>query len=300
MLLSVVVGVTLLAIKFTAYFITGSSAIFSDALESIVNVLASLVALSALTYAHRPPDASHPYGHGKAEFLSAAFEGGMILLASAVIVVTALGALLKGAAPQRLDIGLVLVSVATLANGGVGLLLVNVGRRTGSITLEADGRHLLADAITSVAALAALLLVRLTGRGWIDPLFALLIGAYIARQGAGLVRRGLAGLMDQQDADDEQALVRLLDGHVAGTAPGICGFHKLRHRHSGRYHWVDFHIQVPAHWDIRRGHEVASAIEIEIEQLLGEGKATAHVEPCGRDDCPKCHETRVVQAPSRP
>lgn len=300
MFLSVGIGITLLAIKFGAYLLTGSAAIFSDAMESIVNVLASLAALAALGYAHRPPDQGHPYGHGKAEFVSASFEGGMILVASAVIVIIAIEAWIRGVAPHRLDLGLALVTVATLANGGVGLLLVRVGRRSGSITLEADGRHLLADAITSIAALAALLLVRLTGFGWIDPVIALLIGLYVARQGLALVKRGLAGLMDEQDADDERGLLALLQRHADGAEPAICGFHKLRHRHSGRYHWVDFHVQVPANWDVRRGHDVASAIEHEIEVFLGEGKATAHVEPCGQVDCPRCRPRRVATGSSVP
>lgn len=300
MFLSVGVGVALLAIKFGAYLLTGSAAIFSDGMESIVNVLASLAALAALGYAHRPPDQGHPYGHGKAEFVSASFEGGMIVVASVVIVIMAIEAWVRGVMPQRLDLGLALVTVATLANGGVGLLLIRIGKRGGSITLEADGRHLLADAVTSIAALGALLLVRLTGHGWIDPLVALLIGVYIGRQGLALVRRGLAGLMDEQDAEDEQALLALLERHVAGAEPAVCGFHRLRHRHSGRYHWVDFHLKVPGGWDIQRGHAVASVIEREIEQLLGAGTATAHVEPCGRENCPRCRRSSAGAAASRP
>jgi divalent metal cation (Fe/Co/Zn/Cd) transporter len=122
----------------------------------------------------------------------------------------------------------------------------------------------------------------------------MVVSVYIARTGLRLVRQAVGGLMDRQDVEDEALLRRILDGHLgpAGAEPRICGYHKLRHRHSGRYHWVDFHITVPADWDIARGHKVASAIEYEIEQALGEGNATAHVEPCEERDCVSCGAPR--------
>lgn len=288
--LSVAVGVVLMGVKFVAYFLTGSAAIFSDALESIVNVMASLVAAYALFLAHQPPDPEHPYGHGKVEFLSAGFEGGMILLASLVIAVKTIDVLLFHSLDvQELGVGLVLVGAAMAVNGGLGLYLVATGRRRSSITLEADGWHLLSDAVTSAAALAALGLVRVFGPAWryADPAAALLIAVYIAWTGVRLLRRSAAGLMDEQDVEDERALVAILDAHCGpeGKEPRICSYHKLRHRHSGRYHWVDFHMMVPAGMTVAEGHRVASLIELEIEQLLGEGDATAHVEPCGGDGC---------------
>ncbi len=285
---SVVVSLALLAMKFTAYYITGSAAVFSDALESIVNVIASTVAGYSLLLAHQPADAQHPYGHGKVEFLSAGFEGGMILLAAAVIAFRAVEAMVTGPGAQRLDVGLVLVGVAGGVNGAVGLLLLRAGRRRGSIALVADGKHLLTDAITSAAVVAALLVMWLRPAWtWVDPIAALLVAAYIAVMGVGLLSHSTAGLMDRQDVADDRLLREILDAHVSGaTQPRVCSYHKLRHRHSGRYHWVDFHVMVPATWDVRRGHEVASAIEYEIEQALGEGNATAHVEPCVNPACP--------------
>lgn len=290
---SLVVSLGLLALKFAAYYLTGSAAIFSDALESIVNVAASGVALYSLALAHQPADALHPYGHGKAEFLSAAFEGGMILLAAAVITIRAIEQWIAGDAPRELGAGLVLITVAGACNGAVGMMLVVTGRRRGSITLVADGKHLLSDAVTSAGVLAALGLMALRPAWtWIDPVAALLVAAYIAWMGAGLLARSTAGLMDRQDVEDERLLRRILDSHVgaSGAEPRICSYHKLRHRHSGRYHWVDFHIMVPPRWDIRRGHEVASVIEHEIERALGQGNATAHVEPCVAPGCRRCGE----------
>jgi cation diffusion facilitator family transporter len=290
MVVSLVVGIALLAIKFTAYALTGSAAIFSDALESIVNVLASSVALYAIILAHRPADPDHPYGHGKIEFLSAGFEGGMMLLAAVVMVVRAIEVIWRGPVIEQLDLGLLLIAAAMLINGLVGWYLVRLGRRSGSLVLEADGRHLFSDAVTSAGVLAALAIVRMTGWTYADPIAALAVAAYVVWVALGLLGRSSAGLMDRQDMEDERLLKNILDAHLGtdGRPPRICSYHKLRHRHSGRYHWVDFHIMVPAHWDIDRGHQVASALEYEIEQALHIGNATAHVEPCTDETCGPC------------
>ena len=291
-LLALGVGSALMGVKFVAYFLTGSAVIFSDAVESIVNVAAAGFALYSIVLAHRPADDAHPYGHGKVEFFSAGFEGGMILLAAGVSALKAGGDLLRGSELRaaRLDLGLLLMAAALLVNGGLGGYLLRTGRRRGSLTLVADGRHLLTDALTSLVALAALGVVRVTGWRYADPLAALAVSLYIARTGTVLLRDAVAGLMDRQDAGDEALLRGILDAHVGpqGKEPRICGYHKLRHRHSGRYHWVDFHITVPPVWNIDRGHKVASAIEYEIELALGEGNATAHVEPCAVEACASC------------
>jgi cation diffusion facilitator family transporter len=300
-LLALTVGVSLTGIKFAAYFLTGSAAVFSDAVEGIVNVVAASFALYSIVLAHQPADANHPYGHGKVEFLSAGLEGGMILLAAAVAMVKAADDLLRGTQLSlgRLDWGLALVASTIVVNGLVGWSLIRTGRRNGSVTLVADGHHLLTDAITSVVALAALGVVRLTGWHYADPLAAAAVSLYIGRTGVRLLRQSVGGLMDRQDVEDEALLRRILDAPTgpAGREPRICGYHKLRHRHSGRYHWVDFHIMVPSTWDIARGHEAASAIEYEIELALGEGNATAHVEPCTESACPSC-ESHAVGTPA--
>lgn len=289
-LLAVGVSVALLAIKFVAYFLTGSAAVFSDAMESIVNVLASCFAFYSLYLAHQPPDENHPYGHGKVEFLSAGFEGGMILLAALVIAFKAVDNLVQGVQVESIDSGLVLMLAATAVNFAVGSYLLVTGKRSGSLTLEADGYHLLSDAVTSVVVVVALVIVRYTGFTYADPIAAILVSIYIIWIAQSLLRRSAAGLMDQQDMADEKLLVELLESHMGPGArePRICSYHKLRHRHSGRYHWVDFHIVVPAHWDVRKGHKVATALEQEIEAALGEGDATAHIEPCIRGTCERC------------
>ena len=298
MLLAVGVGVVLMAVKFTAYWLTGSAAVFTDAAESIVNVAASGFAAYALVYAHRPPDPTHPYGHGKIEFLSALFEGGMISAASLVAVARAGEALWRGPQVERLDLGMLLVAVAGAANGAVGLALLRLGRRRGSLTLEADGRHLLTDAVTSGLLLAALVAVWRTGWAWLDPLAAFGLAGYLGWEGVGLVRRASRGLLDTLDPEDDATLSRILDAHVGPRArePRVCGYHALRHRHVGRDHWVDFHLVVPHGWNVARGHEAATAIEIELQEALGHSdpatpgsaRATAHVEPCRDEQCPRC------------
>ncbi|MCS7034289.1 MAG: cation diffusion facilitator family transporter [Phycisphaerae bacterium] len=289
--LSLGVAFVLMGVKFVAYGLTGSAAIFSDALESIVNVLASGFALFAIILTHRPADQTHPYGHGKVEFLAAGFEGGMILLAALVIAWRSVESIVHGPQLHRIDTGLLLILVAMVVNGGVGVALIRIGKRNGSITLEADGKHLLTDAVTSVAVLVSLLVVRVTGWVVFDPIGALLVASYLVWIAVDLLRRSAAGLMDAQDAGDDAALRQILDSHLAphGRPPLICGYHNLRHRHTGRYHWVDFHLHLPATLDVARSHEIASEIEGEIERVLGPADATAHVEPCTRDDCNHLH-----------
>jgi cation diffusion facilitator family transporter len=291
---SVGVSIALLAVKFAAYYITGSAAVFSDALESVVNVLASGFAAYSLWLAHQPADAMHPYGHGKIEFLSAGFEGGMILLAALVIAYRASEALIQGPQIQQIGWGFALITSAGAVNGLVGWQLMRLGRRTESAALAADGWHLMTDALTSAAVVVALGLVHLTGDVLIDPIAALLVAGYIGWTSIGLLHRSSAGLMDEQDQSDERLIRGILDSHVglAGVEPRICNYHKLRHRHSGRYHWIDFHLLVPADWDVRRGHAAASTIEHEIEQVLG-GDATAHLEPCDDAACPGCGQATV-------
>ena len=287
-LLAVVAGIVLMAVKFLAWRLTGSSAVYSDAVESIVNVVASGFALWAVAQSHRPADRTHPYGHGRFEFVSMSVEGALIGAAGASIVWESVHRMLTGdLALERIDWGLWLVGATAAANGGLGWWLLSLGRRTGSAALQGDGRHLLSDSLTSLAAIGALIAVRATGIGWIDPLVAIAMACVLVALGIRMVRRSLGELVDEQDAGDFEIVRGILDAHVEGSpgarTPLIRGWHKLRTRHVGRHHWVEFHIQVDGAMDVRSAHEVASAIEHEIETRLGSGSgggnATAHVEP---------------------
>jgi cation diffusion facilitator family transporter len=297
-LLSLAIGILLLNVKFVAYSLTRSNVVFSDALENIVNVLGASFAFYAITLAHQGADKEHPYGFGKIEFFSAGLEGAMILLAAVVIIGKVALSWYGGQKPdeERLGIGLWLMAAALVLNGAVGLFLWQRGKRNDSLTLQADGLHLLSDALTSVLVLIALIIVRYTGWHWVDNAAALLAAAYIIYLGIGLIGKSTSGLMDRQDAGDQTLLRKILDSHIGpdGKEPQICSYHKVRHRHNGRYHWVDFHIMVPAWWDIEKGHQVASSIEYEIEQALGEANATAHVEPCVDTQCPHCESKKVA------
>jgi cation diffusion facilitator family transporter len=290
--LSLAVGIALLAIKTVAYFLTSSQAIFSDALENVANVVTAGFAVFAVRLAHQPADAEHPYGHGKIEFFSAGIEGAMLILASALIIGKVATAFIVRGRPEiaNLNLGLALMALTLLVNGALGLSLWYYGRRNKALTLEAEGVHLIVDALDTLVVLVAIAIVRLTGRVWVDTAGALAVAVYIAFAGLNLLRRSAAGLMDEQNPDDRRKLQEILDSHVGpkGNNPKICSYHKLRFRHSGRNYWVDFHIMVPAWWNIDQGHRVASAIEHEIELALGEANATAHVEPCPDQNCPAC------------
>lgn len=302
-LTALAVGVLLMAAKFVAYAISGSAAVFADALESVVNIGAGGFAVWALAYSRRPADETHPYGHGKVEFLSALAEGGMIFIAAVVTAGRAIEVAWAGEAPQRLEWSLFIVAGAGLLNGLVGTWLVRVGRRGGSMVLEADGRHLVTDAVTSAALVVALVGIAVTGWAWLDPLAAMLMAGYLAFTGLRLVRRAAAGLMDERDDADDALLRSMLEAHVGsnGAKPRICSFHALRHRHVGRDHWVDFHLVVPAEWHVERGHEVATALEIELQRGLGAydpdisgaARATAHIEPCQDDECAVCNTAAI-------
>jgi cation diffusion facilitator family transporter len=287
--LALAAGIAIMATKFVAWRLTGSSAVYSDAVESIVNVVAGAFALWAIAQSHRPADRTHPYGHGRFEFLSATVEAALVGAAGASIVWEAGHRLLSGAAlPQRLDAGLVIIGAAGLANAAIGAWLLRLGRRNGSAALVADGQHLLSDALTSVAALGALVAVRLTGIAWIDPVVALCMAGVLVAMAARTMRRSLGDLVDEQDERDYDLVRAILDAHVdrpgaVAREPRIVGWHKLRTRHVGRHHWVEFHLQVDGSMDVRAAHDLASAIEHEVEQALASGmdggNATAHVEP---------------------
>lgn len=279
--IALITSVVLLLTKLTAWRLTGSTAVFGDAMESVVNVAASALVIWSVWMANRPADQTHPYGHGKAEFLSSAIEGGMISVAMLVVMVRSALELLEGsAAVEKIDFGLLLLAFTIMANGGVGMWLIQVGRKTKSSALNADGIHLISDAWTSGAAVVSLLLVRWTDKQFLDPIIALIMAVWVGFVGYRLIRRALGDLLDEQDLADLAKVETILKDHARadGPLPRIVSFHKVRTRHSGRDHWVDFHLQLRPDMDLKSAHNVASEIENNIEAALG-GTATAHIEP---------------------
>ncbi len=284
--LSLIVSFALLAAKFQAYRLTGSTAILSDALESIVNVVAAVFAIAALIFAGRPADRNHPYGHGKMEFLSAAFEGGLIAFAAVLIGYEVVQGLLYGVSLRSLDTGVAVVLGAGLVNLALGAYLVRTGRRYDSLTLVADGRHVMADFYTSAGIVVGLLLVRVTGLSWLDPLVAAVVALNLLWTGLRLVRQAAAGLLDEEDP---ALLGRLLDALQPQLGQGVIRVHHLRAIRAGRVHHVDAHLVVPEFWTVERSHELAEHLGERVMKDLGvEGEMTLHTDPCHRVYCRMC------------
>jgi cation diffusion facilitator family transporter len=290
---AIAVGVVGFGLKLAGWLATGSVAVFSDALESIVNIVASVGALLALVYAERPPDEEHPYGHGPIEFVSALFEGVLVAVAGLVVLTHCAESVYRGApSVDKLDLGLVLVAASAVLNGIAGVALLRVGRATGSAALIGDGRHLLSDLWTTAAVIAGLVAVRITGEAWIDTAVALGVGVLLVVVGTRVAFGGLSSILGVQDAEDHRRIVAVLEAHRAGAAPSICSYASVRHRHQGRLHFVDMHLRVPRDMTVADSHEIASAIEREVLAAVGEGTATAHMEPCGSTSCERCRAAR--------
>ncbi len=285
-LISLAVSVVLLGAKYAAYRLTGSTAILSDALESIVNVAAAVFALGGLVFAGRPADRNHPYGHGKVEFFSAAFEGGLIAFAAVLIIYEVGLALIRGPEVRQIEAGLGIVLAAGLVNLLLGLYLVRTGRRYRSLTLVADGKHVLSDFWTSVGIVAGLLLVRATGLAWLDPVVAALVALNLMWTGVRLVRHAAGGLLDEEDT---ALLNRLLGALAAHVGQGVIRVHHLRAIRAGRFHHVDAHLVVPEFWSVDRAHELAETLAGRVIDELGvEGELVFHTDPCHRAYCAMC------------
>ena len=285
-LISLVVSVVLLAAKYEAYRLTGSTAILSDALESIVNVVAAIFALGGILFAGRPADRNHPYGHGKIEFFSAAFEGGLIAFAAVVILYEVVLSLVVRLQVRELDTGLLIISGAGLANLALGLFLVRTGRKHQSLTLVADGQHVLSDFWTTVGIVVGLLLVRVTGIWWLDPLVAAVVAVNLMWTGFRLVRHAAGGLLDEEDTLLLNRLLGVLGGYVG---QGIIRVHHLRAIRAGRFHHVDAHLVVPEFWSVDRAHEAAEDLADRVIRALGvDGELIFHTDPCHRAYCPMC------------
>ncbi|MBI2300811.1 MAG: cation transporter [Armatimonadetes bacterium] len=276
-MVSLAVAVLLVATQFTAYFLTHSSAVLSDAMESVVNIAAAAFAIYSVRLSRSAADRRHPYGHYKIEFLAAAFEGALIFLAGLLIIAAAVPRLLRGAPTERLDFGLALVCGAAACNGLLGWYLIRIGRHLHSLTLEADGKHVVSDVWTSLGVVVGLLVVRVTGWSPADPLAAIVLALLIIVAGARLVVRSAYGVMDSVSPETVQQGERVLSAAV--EAERILGWHKLRVRDVGAFRFVDVHIQLPEGASLAAGHDVAEELERELEDELAPAGAIIHAEP---------------------
>jgi len=275
--LSILAAVLTISLKAAAYFYTGSIGLLSDALESVINLAAAIIALIMIKIAASPPDDDHAFGHDKAEYFASGIEGTLIFIAAGGIAFTAIPRLFAPQPIENLGIGLIVSLVATLINFVVGRLLIKVGKQNRSIVLEADGRHLMTDVWTSVGVIVGIVVVGFTSWLILDAVIALIVALNIVWTGFQLVKRSALGLMDTAiPPETTQEIVSILDGFV--EKQGI-DYHALRTRQSGARHFISVHILVPDEWSVQKGHDLTEEIELEICRVVPESTVFTHLEP---------------------
>lgn len=267
-----------IALKLVAWRVSGSVGLLSDALESVVNVVAALGALIALRVSARPADAEHNFGHTKVEYFSAVFEGVMIVIAAIAIVVAAVDRLINPRELESVGLGLAISVVATVINGVVGVLLVRVGRARRSPALTADGKHLLTDVWTTAGVVVGVLLVAVTGWLPLDSLIAIAVAINILVVGGMLVWRSVSGLMDSALPADERTLIDgVLDRH---RTDGV-DFHDIRTREAGHQRFVQMHMLVPGDWTVQQAHDLVEVVEDDLHAAIDHLSISTHLEPVG-------------------
>ncbi|MGI9096881.1 MAG: cation diffusion facilitator family transporter [Solirubrobacteraceae bacterium] len=273
--LAVAAALATIALKTLAWRLTGSAGLLSDALESVVNLAAAVLAVVVLRWSAKPPDDEHTYGHAKAEYVSAGAEGAMILIAAASIAWIAIERLISPAPLQDIGIGLVISVGASLINLAVGLALLRAGGQHRSVTLEADGRHLLTDVWTSIGVVVGVAAAALTGWERLDPIIALAVAVNIIITGVGLVRRFTGGLLDRALPEDERAAIQRVLDDVDTTVR----FHALRTRQAGRRSFASVHVLVPGDWTVQRGHDLLERVEAALRDTVPGLVVFTHLEP---------------------
>ncbi len=275
--LSIGTAVFTIALKFSAYVLTGSVGLLSDALESGVNLVAALLALAVLTIAAQPPDEEHAYGHDKAEYFSGGVEGALIVLAAITIAVTAVQRLLNLQPLEQVGMGLLISVVAAMLNGIVAQILLRAGRKYDSVTLIADSKHLMTDVYTSGGVVLGVGAVALTGWQWLDPLIALAVAAQIVLAGGRLVREAVGGLMDEALPEDELGRITAVLDRYRQTYH--LDYHALRTRRAGAQRFISVHVQVPGEWSVRQGHDLSEELERALSQVVSPLSPIIHIEP---------------------
>lgn len=275
--LSIAAAIITIALKTWAWWATGSVGLLSDALESVVNLVAAIVALIALTVAAREPDEEHAYGHGKAEYFSSGVEGGLVFIAAIGIFYTAIPRLFNPEPLEGVGLGLVMATIASAINGAVGWRLMRAAKEYRSITLESDAKHLFTDVWTSVAVIGGVFLVTITGWGRLDAILAIGVGINILLTGYELINRSVHGLLDTAIPDDEmEKVTAVLERfqHEQGVLT-----HAIRTRQAGRRRFISMHVLVPGSWTVSRGHDLVAEIEADIRAALPESTVFTHLEP---------------------
>jgi len=274
--LSIVAAVVTIGLKVGAYLLTGSVGLFSDAAESVVNLVAAMTAVWALTFAARPPDEEHAFGHNKAEYFSSGLESALIIIAAGWIGVTAWDRLMDPQPLENVVLGLSVSLVAAALNGGVALVILRAGRRLRSITLRADAQHLFTDVWTSVGVVLGILTVQLTGWLVLDPLIGLLVAANIVWTGVRLLRDTANGLLDRAlPPEDLEKISKILSRY---EERGV-RFHAVRTRAAGQRRFISMHVLVPGRWTVQQGHDLSEKIEEDLAEALPQSTFFMHLEP---------------------
>ncbi len=273
---SLIVGVAVLAIKFVAYFLTGSIGLYSDAMESLVNVGSAAAVIAAIWVARKPADANHPYGHTKAEYFSAVAEGVLIIIAAGLILSEAFRGFLEPPVIEAPTVGLLVNLSATVLNGIWGWVLISRGRRLGSPALVADGRHLFADVVTSVGVAIGVVIALATNIPIIDPIVASLVALNVLWSGWRLVKESVSGLMDEAAPADQVERIREI---ISKNAEGAIEAHDLRTRNAGALTFVEFHLVVSGQMTVTASHEICDRIEMAVRDQFPDTRVTIHVEP---------------------
>lgn len=270
------IGIIVLALKFLAWWLTGSVALYSDALESIVNVVTAITALIAVRLAQRPADASLPYGYHKAEYFSAVLVGVMIIVAAILILREAFFGFINPEMPDAPVQGIAVSVVATMINAVWSLVLIRQGRKAKSPALEADGKHLMTDVISTLGVLIGLVLVFATGWAQLDAILAALVALNILWSGWGVIRDSVGGLMDVAVPESTQKIIREV---IATSADGAIEAHDIRTRQAGKLTFIDFHLVVPGTMSVDAAHTICDAIEAGLKKAVEDAQITIHVEP---------------------
>jgi cation diffusion facilitator family transporter len=286
------VSVLLLVVKFLAYYFTSSVTVLTDALESIVNVSAGFIGLYSLVVSARPRDRDHPYGHGKAEFISAAIEGTLVAAAGVIILYKAVMQIINPVPVRQLDLGILLLASTALINFCMGFISESIGKKNNSLALQASGKHLKTDTWSTIAILAGLTLLYITGWGWIDSAVAIIFGVYIMFTGYRILRRSIAGIMDEADA---RLLSSMVDVLQANRRMNWVDLHNLRVIKYGSVLHIDCHLTVPWYMNINEAHAEIDAVGTLIRNRFGEalelfihtdGCLYSQCSLCSKDDCP--------------
>lgn len=277
MYLSIAAGAATICLKFAAYFQTQSMGFFSDALESFVNLFASIAGLMLLHISEKPADREHEYGHSKAEYFSSGIEGALILIAAFSILYSAVGRIVAPCPIENLGIGTLFLTCATLINLSVGLVLIRNGKKYRSMALEANGKHLTTDVWTSFGVIGGVLLVKITGLFVLDPLIAVIVALNIVYTGYKLISRSANGLMDAAIPRQE---IKRITGYLDSLKEKDIDYHSLLTRQAGYRKFISFHLLVPGVWTVKKGHDCADKIEQDIEKMFTEPvTVTSHLEP---------------------